>query len=579
MTPGTETIADEILEALEAAVQGLAPGMAPVLALGLPADPRHGDYSSNAAFLLAKSLKRAPLAIAEELATRFEGPAEASAAAPGFLNFRVTRSRLVAFGRSMDREGWSRSRAGANERVNVEYVSANPTGPLHVGHGRGAVIGDTLARLLAHVGHEVTREYYVNDVGGQIAKLGESLLSQARERSGLDAGGFVVSYPLPEAAAAWVASGGGLHADGPEARAALVSEAAGFAKAHCLERIFADLATLAITFETVTHESGLAPRIPPLLARLRQAGMLYEADEAEGSGDVVRRADSKAAQHRGAMEGGTFLRTSRFGDETDRIILRANGTPTYFTSDIAYHLEKLERGFARLVNVWGADHGGHVKRLEAALTAATGSEDAARRLEVVLCQMVRLVRDGVEVKMSKRSGTAISLADLVEEVGRDAVRFFFLLRSASAQFDFDLDLAVRQSAENPVYYVQYAYARTRQLLAKGAEHGLEPRGEDAERLLVDPAEVALLTMLARLPWSLRSAAEARETHRLPALAMELAQGLHQYQTAGKNDALLRIVRPDEPETSRARLWLIERTGRALKVLLEDLMGVSAPDRM
>ncbi len=587
-TREVRTIADEILDGLRDAVRVVAPDAPATLALtlGPPSDAQHGDYAANAAFLLAKSLRRPPLAVAEDLAANFRGPADVSAAAPGFLNFRIHPARLCQFLVAMGDDGWSRSRAGAGERVNVEYVSANPTGPLHVGHGRGAVIGDTLVRLMAHAGFEVVREYYVNDVGGQVERLGESLLAQARLQQGSDEGGYEVSYPVPDEAAAWLAQGGGTAARGD---AALVQAAAAFAKERLLARIMDDLRRLGITFDVVTHESSLAPRIPALIETLRASGMLYEAAEAEGSVEVVRRADSKAAQHRGAMEGGTFLRTSRFGDETDRVILRANGSPTYFTSDIVYHLEKAERGFQRLINVWGADHGGHVKRLVAALEAAAGPDGPGGRLEVVLCQMVRLVRGGVEVKMSKRAGTAISLQDLVEEVGRDAVRFFFLLRSPHAQFDFDLDLAVKQSADNPVFYVQYAHARTRQLLAKGAEHGLAPewgRSRDArvettrvEELLTDPAELAIIRLLARLPTSIRAAALARETHRLPALAMELAQTLHQYQTQGKARDDLRIVRPDEPEITRARLFLIERTGRALKVLLEDLMGVNAPERM
>lgn len=574
-------IADEVLAGLLEAVRALSSVGAETpsaITIGPPADPQHGDYASNVAFLLAKSQKRPPMAIAQDLAARFRGPASARAAAPGFVNFRVHADRLARFLDSMEKPSWLRTDAGAGARVNIEFVSANPTGPLHVGHGRGAVIGDTLARLLDHVGFSVTREYYVNDVGGQITRLGESLLAQARAESGLDAGGYEVSYPVLDEAKAWLARGGSI-ASREEAAPTLVGEAADFAKGRLLERIMEDLRRLGIVFDIVTYESSLAHRIPALLEGLRATGLLYEADEAEGSSDAVRRADSKAAQHKGSMEGGTFLRTSRFGDETDRIILRANGSPTYFTSDIVYHIDKAERGFTRLINVWGADHGGHVKRLVAALEAATGPGGPGAMLEVVLCQMVRLVRGGVEVKMSKRAGTAIALADLVEEVGRDAVRFFFLLRSPNAQFDFDLDLAVKQSSDNPVYYVQYAYARTRQLLAKGAEHGLEPIGDGVETILTHPAEVAIMRALARLPWSIRSAAFARETHRVPALAMELAQALHQYQTAGKGDASLRIVRPEEPRLSAARLYLVERTGRALKALLEDIMGVSAPERM
>ncbi|MEK8022741.1 MAG: arginine--tRNA ligase, partial [Candidatus Hydrogenedentota bacterium] len=315
-------------------------------------------------------------------------------------------------------------------------------------------------------------------------------------------------------------------------------------------------------------------KIPGLMTELRGKNLVYEAEEAEGTGEQVRREGSKAAQHREDMQGGSFLRTSRFGDETDRIILRANGAFTYFTTDIAYHREKYRRGYARIINIWGADHGGHVKRMKAAMDALGLAPD---KLDVVLCQMVRLIRNGQEVKMSKRTGQTVSLAELTEEVGSDAVRFFFLSRSPNSQLDFDLDLAVKQSSDNPVFYCQYAHARTCQLLSKGAEHGLTPSAEHLDRLDHE-SEIEIMRKLIVLPETLRAAALRLEPHRVPEAAMDLAQTLHRYQTRGKSEDTLRIVRPEDPATTTARLFLVERVGRAMKVLF-GLMGISAPERM
>ncbi len=563
-------ICAELTHALADAVRSAGISDAPPLALMPVADESLGDYSSNVAMQLARKLGRKPIETAREIAGRFSGPADVEVAAPGFINFRILPARLLENLRATRDASWGRSSDGAGRRVNVEYVSANPTGELHVGHGRGAVTGDTLARLLAFAGFDVTREYYVNDIGKQIESLGESLLASAARLENLPTP-YAVTYPVDDEARAYREAGGAI----PEAASAeTVAEAARFARTRILDGIVSGLRRLDISFDSFVSEASLQPEIPRIMDEYRRRGLVYDADEPETAGETRRREDSKAARHKGSMEGGTFLRTSRFGDETDRVILRRSGSPTYFTSDIAYHRGKIFRGFSTMINVWGADHGGHVKRLKAALAALDLPADA---LEVILCQMVRLVRGGVEVKMSKRTGTLVTLRELVDEVGADAVRFFFLMRAPSSHFDFDLDLAVKQSSDNPVFYCQYAYARTRQLLAKGEEKGLRP-SEGAPDALRDACETEILRRLAGIPEILRQAALKREPHRLVEAAMNLAQSFHKYQTAGKEQEALRVVNADQRETSEARLYLVEGVGLAMKTLL-SLMGVSAPQRM
>lgn len=542
-------VADEITASLRDAI-GRGGFPAPDhITLIRPDDDARGDYASNVGFLLAKTARRKPLEIAAEIAKHFSGPAAAEAAAPGFINFTITRERLLRNLEEMEDPRWGRNESGSGQKINLEYVSANPTGPLHVGHGRGAVIGDVIARLLTTSGYEVTREYYVNDVGRQIEVLGESVLHLAR---GDDA------YPLTytgESLERIAREYAGPRDD--------VNAAADFAAERLLKEIFADLARLNITFDSIVTESSLHPAIPKLIETYRERGLLYDASEAQQT-EQIRRADSKAAIHRDKMEGGTFLRTTQFGDETDRVILRADGRPTYFTADIVYHAEKFRRGCDRAINIWGADHGGHVRRMQAALTAAGAP---AEKLDVVLCQIVRLIRGGLEVKMSKRSGNLVSLAELIDEVGADAARFFYLMRGPNSQLDFDLDLAVKSSADNPVFYCQYAHARTCSLLEKGG--AFRAPGLDE---LSHPIEIEIMRALARLPEAVRGIATRFEAHQLPERAIELAGILHKYQTAGKVDGAIRII--DSP----ARLYLIDRVRRALRFLFE-LMGVSAPGQM
>lgn len=566
MQKQSSNVCDEILVSLREAVQSSGAEFPSNHSLSRP-EEHIADFSSNVAFVLAKQLRRKPLEVAEEIAGKFRGPAKIAAAAPGFINFTVSEERLLQNLQDVSRDDWGHNRSGyKNEkpvRVNVEYCSANPTGPLHVGHGRGAVLGDAISRLLAISGYSVTREYYLNDVGKQIELLGESVLhfvhrSKAENPYKLTYGGAV----LEEVAAGYTGA-----PDDPAA-------ASQYALEKLFDRILDDLRRLEVTFDSTVRESSLASKIPGLIDEMKKRGLLYEAAEPEGAEPQKRRAESKAAVHKDKMEGGTFLRTSRFGDEIDRIILRANGAPTYFTSDVLYHEEKFTRGFERAINVWGADHGGHVKRMKAALTGLGLPADA---LDVVLVQIVRLIKGGVEVKMSKRSGEVVALSELIDEVGPDAARFFFLMRSPNSQLDFDLDLAVKQSADNPVFYCQYAHARTCRLLEKGREAGIVI-APPSPGVLVHPAEIEILRKLARLPESIRAVVDRLDVHRIPELAIELAQSLHRYQTAGKQDDALRIIVSDRPDLSGARLFMIERVGMALRFLF-GLMGVRAPERM
>lgn len=554
-------VCDEILFSLREAITSLSMGgvPAPTITLGKPDDPSRGDFSSNLGFILAKELKRKPIEIAEDIAARFSGPALATAVLPGYINFTIKEERLLRNLEEIGQPCWGENLSGEGIRVNVEYVSANPTGPLHVGHGRGAVLGDAIARLLSVSGFDVTREYYLNDVGKQIDALGRSIL---HIKAGLEGRPTYGGVAAEEVAAAY---------SGPMDD---IEGAAAFAIEKLFEKILADLKRLDIEFDSVVRESDLKSEIPELIKKYRGRGLLYESDEPEGAETHKRRVESKAALHKDKMAGGTFLRTSRFGDEIDRIILRANGEPTYFTSDIVYHVQKFQRGFDRAINIWGADHGGHVKRMKAALL---GLDLPADNLEVVLCQIVRLLRGGTEFKMSKRSGDFVTLTELLDEVGADASRFFFLMRSPNSQLDFDLDLAVKQSADNPVFYCQYAHARTCRLIEKGLEAGIKP-ALASEGMLVDPIERDILRKLIRIPESVRGAARSLDVHRLPEIAIELAQALHRYQTAGKENDRLRIIMPDQPELSGARLFMIGRVGMALRFLL-GLMGVSAPERM
>ena len=535
-----------------------------VAELERPANPEHGDLASNAALVLAKPLRRAPRGIAEEIAGRLDreraGVRSVEIAGPGFLNFRL-HDRLLWEGiRDLLAAGdrWGRSRAETPRRINVEFVSANPTGPLHVAHGRGAAIGDAVAELLAWTGHEVSREFYVNDAGRQIELLGESVEARFREARGepaeLPEGGYLGSYVI-EVAERIVADAGEeeLLAMSAEERCALFAAAA----AELLRREQArDLEDFGIRMDRFFEES-----------RLVDSGAVAELLERLDG-------DEHAYRHEGAL----WLRTSEFGDEKDRVLVKSDGSLTYFATDIAYHLDKRARGFDHAIDVWGADHHGHIARMQASLEAVGDSSDF---LEVIIIQLVKVLRGGEEVRMSKRAGQFVTLRELFDETGPDVARYFFLMRRAEVPMNFDLDLALDTSDANPVYKVQYAHARMCSIFEKA---GVDPDdvAESAETSEIDLAALALdserevAKALLRFPERVRAAAEARTPHAICTYLEEVAGLVNAWYHEGNLDPDRRVLA--EGATRPARLALAAAIRRTLRQGLR-LLGLSAPERM
>jgi arginyl-tRNA synthetase len=526
----------------------------PTVEVERPADPVHGDFASNLAMRLARPYRMAPLAIAEALAAELrteaaDDPAStpilaAEVAAPGFLNLRLRDAALEATVAAIlaDPPAWGRTAAAGTRRsVNVEFVSANPTGPLHVGNARGAFIGDLLSRVLEAGGQRVTREYYFNDVGGQIPNLGASIAAIRRGEE-VPEDGYHGDY-VPELAAAvpddvWAEA----TAPGADTNGILGHWAA----LRVREGIEQSLASLGVRFDVWTteaslHEGGWVDRA---VERLREGGHVYEQD------------------------GATWFRSTDFGDDKDRVIIRSNGEPTYFAADIGYVTEKFSRGFDHLIYVWGADHHGTVARVRNAAQAMGYDPEA---VQMHLYSWVRFVRDGVEVSMSKRAGEFITLDDLLAEVGVDAARWFFASRAATTGIDFDIELAKKQSSENPVYYAQYAHARIASILRKADGLGLAPAA-GVDGALAGPPEAALARAIARYPEVVEDAVAAEETHGITAYATELATTFHGFY----RDA--RVVDADAPQRSAARLALASAARITLANAL-GLLGISAPDSM
>ncbi|HWP35012.1 MAG TPA: arginine--tRNA ligase [Thermodesulfobacteriota bacterium] len=541
----------------------------PPVAVEVPRQKAHGDFATNAAMVLAGLARQAagpgqrppaPRAIAEALAAEIralgrELVASVEVAGPGFLNLVVSDDAWRAVLREAVRAGarYGAADVGRGARVQVEFVSANPTGPLHVGAARNAAVGDALANLLAFAGYRVWREYYINDYGSQIELLGRSVYVRYAERFGrrlpMPEEGYHGEY-IRELAAEIAEADGPRHLDRPEAEVA--AEFAERAVARLLEAIRRDLDDFGVRFDAWFSERSLyAPGargggVEGALAALRRAGHVYEQD------------------------GALWFRSSAFGDDKDRVVVRADGRPTYFASDIAYTKDKYERGFDRLYFVWGADHHGYVPRMKAVARALGRDPDTLR---VTIIQLVRLVRGGVEVKMSKRAGEYTTLRDLLDEVGRDAARFFLLMRRADAPLDFDLELAKRQEADNPVYYVQYAHARIASVLRLAAERGVPvPGPDDADlRRLTDPDELDLARAIAAFPALVEDCARSEEPHHVTFYLQDLAGRFHAYYNR------VRILESD-PALAAARLLL----ARAVQVALRNglaLLGVSAPERM
>jgi len=538
--------------------------------LAIPRDPAHGDWTTNLALLLAKDAKQAPRALAEALrqATRID-PAIISGievAGPGFLNFRYAPAFLESLPARIATEGerFGSSTGGAGTRILVEYVSANPTGPLNVVSARAAAVGATLVRLLAATGHAAEGEFYVNDAGAQVDLLGESVAARFAERAG-------IPRPFPEHGyqGAYIAEvAAGLPAG--EAGAALERGDSGWFRDRALEGMLAgqqrDLAAYGAEFarwfrESALHRSGA---VDETLARLEARGMTYRARQPEAfSGDRPPAPETEGGP---ALGDATFLRTHRFGDDMDRVVVRANGSPTYLLPDIAYHRDKHARAFRHAIDLWGPDHHGYIPRMKAALLALGLEPDF---LEVITVQQINLMSKGEPVKMSKRAGEFVTLRDLMDDVGADCAKFFFLMRSTSAHLDFDLDLARTRNDENPAYYVQYAHARIASVLRFAAERGLS--AGTGRVTLGQPEETALARKLAAFPEVVRGAAAAREPHRLPTFLTETAAEFHRFYHA------CRVV-GDDAGRSRERLLLSEAARLVLRNGLA-LMGVSAPERM
>jgi arginyl-tRNA synthetase len=528
-----------------------------VIEVSRPAKPEHGDVAANLALRLARPLRMAPPAIAAVIAETLreievEGRGGAIAtvevAGPGFLNLRFADSAIEAVldAARADPASWGRTSGAADSparHVNVEFVSANPTGPLTVGNARGAFVGDLLARVLEAGGERVTREYYFNDSGAQVRNLGASILA-IREGRPIPEDGYHGEYVVelapdlpPELAAP---------RDGAEAEDERAWAAGRWASDRIRTGIEASLAALGVRFDVWTSEGSLTANgwVDRAIARLRDGGHLYE------------------------HEGATWFRSTAFGDDKDRVVIRSNGSLTYFAYDIGYVTEKFSRGFDHLIYIWGADHHGTVARVRNA-AEAMGFDKSA--VEMILTGWVHFVENGQELSMSKRAGTFIALDDLLAELGVDAARWYFASRGANVNMDVDIEVAKRQSSENPVYYVQYAHARIAAILRKAAAAGLVAAPSPAGSL-AGPEERTLALIAARLPEVVEDAAAAQETQGITTYATELATAFHAFY----RDA--RVVDPDEPARSAARLALVDATRISLANAL-DLLGISAPEAM
>lgn len=551
----------EIAGFLESAVRAakeagaLEYSLLPDFVVEVPREKDHGDFASNIAMLLAKEAKRPPRQIAEiilnHMDTTYSFIKEALVAGPGFINFVLRPSWLYPAMETADRADklFGRSNIGEGKKVQVEFVSANPTGSLHMGNARGAALGDTIASVLAAAGYDVSREFYINDAGNQIENFAFSLEARYFQLLGRDAEVPDEGYhgeDLIETMKHLVADVGSKYLDVDEKfRREMLVE---FALEEKIQDIKETLKDFGVEYdvwfsERTLHEDG---SIENVLEELQQKGYIYEKD------------------------GALWFKSTLFGDSKDEVVVRANGIPTYFAADIAYHKNKFQRGFDWVINVWGADHHGHVCRMKGAVEALGYNCD---RLDVVIMQLVRLYSGEETLRMSKRAGQYITLRELMQDVGKDAARFFFVMRAADSHLDFDMDLAKSQSSDNPVYYVQYAHARICSILRQAVAQKAEVRRAFKVNFhcLDSPAEYDLMRKVAEFPGVVKAAAETLEPHRLTHYAMELAQLFHKFYGECR-------VLSDDFEIQNARIVLVNVTRIALRNALE-LIGVEAPERM
>ena len=537
-----------------------------------PRDPAHGDVATNAAMVLAKPAGMNPRALAELLVAELgalDEVTEASVAGPGFINLRLVddswRDELaLIFSEGGD---YGRSTMGQGRRVNVEYVSANPTGPMHVGHCRGAVVGDALAALLEYAGHEVIREYYVNDAGAQVDVLARSVHMRYREALGEDIGTipeglYPGDYLMPVAGKLAVEYGDRFVGAPDSAWLGLFRAEAVSAM---MDMIRADLAKLGIHHDLFSSEAELQAEGKPASAEkwLREHDLVYDGQLEAPKGETPE--DWEPVEL-------PLFRSTQFGDDQDRPIKKSDGSWTYFGADLAYHYQKAQNA-DELIDIWGADHAGTVKRIKAAVAALT---DGKTRFDVKLVQMVRLLKNGEPFKMSKRAGNFVTLADVVDEVGKDAVRFTMLTRKADAQMDFDFAKVVEASRDNPVWYLQYANARIARLRKKAADAGISLPAPAPARL--NTHELGLIKLLAQFPRTVEASASAREPHRIAFYLADVAAAFHAWYNLGNDDPGLRIVLDNDPELTATRLYLADGIGQVIRNGL-NLMGVEALEEM
>jgi len=558
-----EKIKKLILQALEDAHRdGVLPSSEfSTIEVGEPKIEAHGDFSTNIAMVMASVQKMAPRKIAEILVDKIPGHDKlfdkVEIAGPGFINFTMAKSAWYPGLQRIHEEDtvYGAGNFGNNQKVQVEFVSANPTGPLHVGHGRGAAVGDSVARILAFCGYDVQREYYINDSGRQISTLGRSVFLRYRELFGeaIDFPedcyqGVYINDFAEEIKALKEKSLLDLSArdDGGEEEAVLFC--ARFAAERILNGIKEDLKTFGIEFDEWFSEQKLydSGKVDAVLKDFREQGIIYEED------------------------GALWFKTSDFGDEKDRVVVRSNGLTTYFASDIAYHKDKFDRGFERVIDVWGADHHGYIQRMKASIEAAGRDKE---QFDVILVQLVNLLRDGVPVGMSTRAGEFETLKDVLDEVGSDAARFIFLTRHYESSLDFDLEIAKKKTNDNPVYYVQYVHARISSIIRKGIERNIECTKPATEtmRLLTQQEEVRLIKSMTRFPEIVKHSAELMEPHRITYFLMDLASSFHTYFHKHR-------VLTEDPALARSRLYLVQ----AVKIIIRNgltLLGVTAPEKM
>jgi arginyl-tRNA synthetase len=543
-----------------------------------PRDPAHGDMATNAAMVLAKPAGLSPRAIAEALAAKLIQDPRVSAAevaGPGFLNLRLTATVWQAVVKAALTQGldFGKSTMGAGRRVNVEFVSANPTGPMHVGHVRGAVVGDALSRLLAFTGWEVTREYYINDGGAQVDVLARSAYERYREANGLEPeireGLYPGDYLIPVGEALKAKYGDSLLDKGEQYWLADLRE---FATEMMMDMIRADLAQLGVTMDVFSSEKALysTGEIEAAIQALRDMDLIYEGTLEPPKGKTMEDWEPRVQ---------TLFRSTAHGDDVDRPVMKSDGGWTYFAPDIAYHYNKVKRGFDELIDIFGADHGGYVKRMKAAVSALSGGKVP---LDIKLVQLVKLYKNGEPFKMSKRAGTFVTLRDVVEQAGADVTRFMMLTRKNDVTLDFDFAKVLEQSKDNPVFYVQYANARINSVLRKSVEAGIDCSDAALAQadlaILNHPAEIAMAQKLAEWPRLVEIAAKGNEPHRVAFYLYELASEFHGLWNKGNDDTSLRFVQEGNAATSAAKVALARATGVVISSAL-GILGVTPVEEM